>query len=190
MSSSLLSAFCLLNASHSHMPLLIRNQFFDNLAIRGGAMQVQNVSRLEVSDAIFRGNQAFEKGGGAAITKSTVDFKNSAFLWNIADDGLSTTDKLGGAMYVTGSTKILSVTLDGCNFTQNHATYGGALYLGADASIRMDTGNFVGNSAVKMGGAVRLGALSGSETSVGRANIEFSGDSHSILPCLQVPCIC
>eukprot|EP00192_Tetraselmis_astigmatica_P001689 CAMPEP_0117680528 /NCGR_PEP_ID=MMETSP0804-20121206/18410_1 /TAXON_ID=1074897 /ORGANISM="Tetraselmis astigmatica, Strain CCMP880" /LENGTH=1991 /DNA_ID=CAMNT_0005490051 /DNA_START=420 /DNA_END=6397 /DNA_ORIENTATION=- len=154
---------------------LFRCRFEANLALQGGALKVQGAARLSVTDTKFLHNIAMLKGGGADVVKAMVEFKRCEFTSNRAWDGRPNTDELGGGLHVSESTKALSVTLNGCRFTDNHATYGGGVYLGGEASLRMDDGAFLGNSAEKMGGAVRLGALASEGGVLGGATAEFSG---------------
>lgn len=157
----------------SHLPHF-RCNLTSNFALHGGAIKGLNASNLVATDCIFRTNIAKKSGGASDLSYSTADFQNCEFDRNIAYDGEASTDELGGAMHVSGAAAKLSVRLRHCSFWKNHATYGGGMSLGSAASVRIDEGKFLNNTAKKIGGAIRIGPLS--RNSPG-AYAEFAGTS-------------
>lgn len=155
--------------------------FAGNEAVLGGAINVWSggENTVKIADSTFTGNATKSHGGAVYITGSQVKT-------TIADSTFSknTSGKLGGALQLAGAgeTTITNTTFSenaagtfggainatntkvvatNVNFEGNKAVgengNGGAIFLnGTTASYTQAGGKFVGNSAKKNGGAIRV----------------------------------
>ena len=158
-----------------------KSTFAGNEAVLGGAINVWSDGKntVKITDSTFTGNATKSHGGAVYITGSQVKT-------TIADATFSknTSGKLGGALQLSdaGETTITNTTFSenaagtfggainatntkvvatNVNFERNkavgHDGHGGALFLnGKTDSYKHAGGKFVGNSAKKNGGAIRV----------------------------------
>lgn len=172
--------------------------FAGNEAVLGGAINVWSggENTVKIADSTFTGNATKSHGGAVYITGSKVKT-------TIADSTFSknTSGKLGGALQLAGAgeTTITNTTFSenaagtfggainatntevvatNVNFEGNKAVvddgHGGALFLnGKDASYTQAGGKFVGNSAKKNGGAIRV--QDGADLAL--TNVVFDGNT-------------
>lgn len=158
-----------------------KSTFAGNEAVFGGAINVwsDGENTVKIADSTFTGNATKSHGGAVYITGSQVKT-------TIADATFSknTSGKLGGALQLSdaGETTITNTTFsenaagtfggainatntqvvaENVTFEGNKAAsadgHGGALFVdGQGASYTQDGGKFVGNSAKKNGGAIRV----------------------------------
>lgn len=158
-----------------------KSTFAGNEAVLGGAINVwsNGENTVKITDSTFTGNATKSHGGAVYITGSQVKT-------TIADATFSknTSGKLGGALQLSGAGKTTitnttfsenaagtfggainatntqvvaeNVTLEG-NKAASADGHGGALFVdGQGASYTQAGGKFVGNSAKKNGGAIRV----------------------------------
>lgn len=155
-----------------------KSTFAGNEAVLGGAINVwsNGENTVKITDSTFTGNATKSHGGAVYITGSQVKT-------TIADATFSknTSGKLGGALQLSGAGK---TTITNTTFSENAAGtfggainatntqvvaenvtfegnkadgHGGALFVdGQGASYTQAGGKFVGNSAKKNGGAIRV----------------------------------
>lgn len=172
--------------------------FAGNEAVLGGAINVwsDGENTVKIADSTFTGNATKSHGGAVYITGSQVKT-------TIADSTFSknTSGKLGGALQLAGAgeTTITNTTFSenaagtfggainatntqvvakNVNFEGNKAVgddgHGGALFLnGNTASYTQAGGKFVGNSAKKNGGAIRVQ----DEADLALTNVVFDGNT-------------
>lgn len=172
--------------------------FAGNEAVLGGAINVwsDGENTVKIADSTFTGNATKSHGGAVYITGSQVKT-------TIADSTFSknTSGKLGGALQLAGAgeTTITNTTFSenaagtfggainatntqvvakNVNFEGNKAVgddgHGGALFLnGNTASYTQAGGKFVGNSAKKNGGAIRV--QDGADLAL--TNVVFDGNT-------------
>lgn len=172
--------------------------FAGNEAVLGGAINVwsDGENTVKIADSTFTGNATKSHGGAVYITGSQVKT-------TIADSTFSknTSGKLGGALQLAGAgeTTITNTTFsenaagtfgdainatntqvvaENVNFEGNKAVgddgHGGALFLnGNTASYTQAGGKFVGNSAKKNGGAIRV--QDGADLAL--TNVVFDGNT-------------
>ena len=158
------------------MLAIFESELINNTAEAGGAIYLDGVLLL-IQDSNFTNNTAAYAGGAAFLYESFGEGDNTVFKGNVATDG--------GAIKISGSTYFefddlvfeennattggaMSVQdnfvedgdglLISCNFTNNYATAGGAIYFNgtdaaADAGISFST--FTGNFALN-GGAIAI----------------------------------
>ncbi len=158
---------------------LAGSDFSQNSAVQnGGAIYIENsVGNVTFGSGDISNNTAGQDGGGIyiATSKGTVALSNIVMFSNIATQGS------GGGVYLSNlspsAAATNSLTLDGCNFSQNSAGQnGGALSLGSSSgnvSIKSTINNsttvqseFLGNSAM-FGGALYF------ESCTGNISIDF-----------------
>lgn len=143
--------------------------FAGNEAVLGGAINVwsDGENTVKIADSTFTGNATKSHGGAVYITGSQVKT-------TIADSTFSknTSGKLGGALQLAGAGE---TTITNTTFSENAAgTFGGALFLnGNTASYTQAGGKFVGNSAKKNGGAIRV--QDGADLAL--TNVVFDGNT-------------
>lgn len=155
-----------------------KSTFAGNEAVLGGAINVWSNGKntVKITDSTFTGNATKSHGGAVYITGSQVKT-------TIADATFSknTSGKQGGALQLTdaGETTITNTTFSenaagtfggainatgtkvvatNVNFERNKAVeHGGALFLDGNTDSHTQAGGkFVGNSAKKNGGAIRV----------------------------------
>lgn len=175
-----------------------KSTFAGNEAVLGGAINVWSNGKntVKITDSTFTGNATKSHGGAVYITGSQVKT-------TIADATFSknTSGKQGGALQLAGAgeTTITNTTFSenaagtfggainatntqvvakNVNFEGNKAVgddgHGGALFLnGNTASYTQAGGKFVGNSAKKNGGAIRV--QDGADLAL--TNVVFDGNT-------------
>lgn len=175
-----------------------KSTFASNEAVLGGAINVwsNGENTVKITDSTFTGNATKSHGGAVYITGSKVKT-------TIADSTFSknTSGKQGGALQLAGAgeTTITNTTFSenaagtfggainatntqivakNVNFEGNKAVgddgHGGALFLnGNTASYTQAGGKFVGNSAKKNGGAIRV--QDGADLAL--TNVVFDGNT-------------
>lgn len=175
-----------------------KSTFAGNEAVLGGAINVwsNGENTVKITDSTFTGNATKSHGGAVYITGSKVKT-------TIADSTFSknTSGKQGGALQLAGAgeTTITNTTFSenaagtfggainatntqvvakNVNFEGNKAVgddgHGGALFLnGNTASYTQAGGKFVGNSAKKNGGAIRVQ----DEADLALTNVVFDGNT-------------
>ncbi|MFT3771065.1 MAG: right-handed parallel beta-helix repeat-containing protein [Minicystis sp.] len=103
--------------------------------------------RLHDCRATIEGSTFHETGAGAvAIVGGKASIQRSTFAENHGRGS-------GGALFVHGKAE---VDIDASAFRSNAAEDGGALYVGAGATVRVANALFFDNHAKKMGGAILL----------------------------------
>ena len=128
-------------------------RFQFNTATFGGAIAHSGDTTLQITDAVFSDNIASEGGGaisdvGAPNHLTTI--QNCLFENNIAGPG---GDSTGGAIHVGGGRLNIH---SGSQFTNNQATWGGAVYSIA-ADLNISASILENNHADANGGAVWIG---------------------------------
>lgn len=155
-----------------------KSTFAGNEAVLGGAINVwsNGENTVKITDSTFTGNATKSHGGAVYITGSKVKttIADSTFSKNtsgkqggalqLTDAGETTITNttfsenaagtFGGAINATG-TKVVATNV---NFERNKAVeHGGALFLDGNTDSHTQAGGkFVGNSAKKNGGAIRV----------------------------------
>lgn len=172
-----------------------KSTFAGNEAVLGGAINVwsNGENTVKITDSTFTGNATKSHGGAVYITGSQVKT-------TIADATFSknTSGKQGGALQLAGAgeTTITNTTFSenaagtfggainatntkvvatNVNFERNKAVeHGGALFLDGNTDSHTQAGGkFVGNSAKKNGGAIRVQ----NEADLDLANVVFDGNT-------------
>ncbi|MGA2171540.1 MAG: right-handed parallel beta-helix repeat-containing protein [Sedimentisphaerales bacterium] len=119
----------------------------------GGAIYIDALCTVNISNANFGGNRA-KIGGGAIESLSDVNISDCAFSGNIADGNDDLFTGFGGAIDVyTGST--LLIDINNCSFVGNESKWGGALSSEAFTGT-LNNCFFIDNKA-EIGGALDLG---------------------------------
>lgn len=172
-----------------------KSTFAGNEAVLGGAINVwsNGENTVKITDSTFTGNATKSHGGAVYITGSKVKT-------TIADATFSknTSGKQGGALQLAGAgeTTITNTTFSenaagtfggainatntkvvatNVNFERNKAVeHGGALFLDGNTDSHTQAGGkFVGNSAKKNGGAIRVQ----NEADLDLDNVVFDGNT-------------
>ena len=135
----------------------------DNTALlNGGVIHAENGS-VRLHGSTFSHNSANQLGGAIFANNSHLELVNSVFRSNIANN-------TGGALYVLGRNMssnttnmtvnvvndLVSIIVYGCNFSNNSALRGGAVY-SYGVSLAMRSNTFASNFAKDNGGAVMIG---------------------------------
>uniref|UniRef100_UPI00388FE090 hypothetical protein n=1 Tax=Methanobrevibacter sp. TaxID=66852 RepID=UPI00388FE090 len=157
--------------------------FRKNTAQKGGALSVDHSQNLTLSNSKFISNEASLDGGAihydfslqnildnCYFENNIADGNGGAFTWILSNGNITnsrfnrnTAKNNGGAIYLNISNTSVLVerqVLTDCNFTENSAMNGGALYCNEFYRITDGTFNFIKNSAKQNGGAVYCGNLS------------------------------
>lgn len=144
--------------------------------------QTFNVKGLfNIANITFNNIQIMLKDNNALLNASNVSFSNSTAL-----ESDIFTDSCGGAIYAFGQNNTL--ILENCNFYNNYALYGGAVFA-ANADLKITDCQFINNTARFYGGAIYQiygnMTLTGSRFNENRANdggaiFVFSNNDFSI----------
>lgn len=172
-----------------------KSTFAGNEAVLGGAINVwsNGENTVKITDSTFTGNATKSHGGAVYITGSKVKttIADATFSKNtsgkqggalqLAGAGETTitnttfsenaTGTFGGAINAT-NTKVVATNV---NFERSKAVeHGGALFLDGNTDSHTQAGGkFVGNSAKKNGGAIRVQ----NEADLDLANVVFDGNT-------------
>lgn len=143
----------------------INNQ--ENSATGGGA--IYSSANLNITNSNFTNNKAAIKGGAIFTTPSkNLTISDSKFDNNKATNGTNYT--YGGAIYTNGR-----VNLTNNEFTNNNASYGGAIYFTRNDTSNITNSKFINNVAANRGGAIYNNASSTLEIK----NTVFDKNSHT-----------
>ncbi len=116
-----------------------------NQADDGGGIYVNNAS-LDISDSVVTGNQAVGYGGGVRLRHSE----------DVVLDGVVVSDNSartgGGLSFYDSDGSLIDCEVAG-NAADNN---GGGLYIGSESDLELAGGTVEGNSAVALGGGVRV----------------------------------
>jgi predicted outer membrane repeat protein len=155
---------------------IINTEFVENAARLGGAIYVgADSGNTIVNRSKFTSNHALERGGAINLHASAVHIDNGEFKYNTAIDG--------AALYAggVGTNNVVHTTLfegndaanrgggiywraaageiKGSEFTDNHATNGGGIYLnGVSENTNITNTIFRFNNATENGGAIDCNA--------------------------------
>jgi hypothetical protein len=115
------------------------------------------------NSAIYGGGIAFSSGE-SFLSDSQVQ-ENTAISW-------------GGGAYVEGAL----AHFDNVSLDSNESTYGAGLYIISDGEVELEGGSVAGNSAVNLGGGVRLasGSVTANNTDFGDGEQDNSPDDLAI----------
>lgn len=144
-----------------------KSTFAGNEAVLGGAINVwsNGENTVKITDSTFTGNATKSHGGALQLAGAgETTITNTTFSENAA--GI-----FGGAINAT-NTKVVATNV---NFERNKAVeHGGALFLDGNTDSHTQAGGkFVGNSAKKNGGAIRVQ----NEADLDLANVVFDGNT-------------
>jgi hypothetical protein len=133
-------------------------QFIRNTATSGGGAiaLVFAIVGLTVENVLFEDNQSERDGGAVDVESgcSGINFRRCRFQSNAAAIGG------GAASFIVGNGQpgVLSASasaiLTMCNFTDNQAQYGGALYLDRENNVELYDSDVTANVAAQAGGAI------------------------------------
>jgi hypothetical protein len=114
----------------------------------GGAMSLQSVHDIKISNTDINHNVARYDGGGINIVNSNISMKNNKMLFNKSE-------RAGGGIYASHNCRI---SIEGCEFINNESGYGGGIELCIDGSSSINKSIFTSNHNRYKGhgGAIRL----------------------------------
>jgi predicted outer membrane repeat protein len=123
---------------------------------RGGAVRGENAalsfSGCQISN---NGTRAYGSGGAIYLHEGSLSMTDCEIAVNkISQDGFS---NYGGAIYLSstvGDGNLLDASLTRCQFSENLATYGGAIYADGADSLAVDSCLFKDNEGWHSGGAI------------------------------------
>ena len=147
-------------------------KFLNNESIgqAGGAIFVAAGAKdISVANAHFENNTAGYHGGAISAHDgkyTSLTVRNSTFTNNQSGKN-STANAYGGAICTYAA-----ATVEGCTFTGNAATHGGAISGGNGAVIGISGCSFTGNTSTQTGGAVNGAA----EATLNITNSTFTGN--------------
>ena len=167
----------------------------------GGAIYMNSATQATVTDCVFMNNSNPNNLGGAITVRGTapvLTISGSSFSQNSAKDGgaisafetttLSVSDTtftgnsatgVGGAIQSGRSgntTDNVNLTLNGCAFTSNTGTNGGAVHLYGTGSLTATNTDFASNAGTGNGGAI-YSYVDGATENVTLTDVTFDGNS-------------
>eukprot|EP00210_Caulerpa_lentillifera_P003990 g3806.t2 len=148
--------------------------FIGNTGQYGGGVFVSTSGLFECTRCVIDGSVARSFGGAiAAYLQASFVLIDSEIINNTGSQGgaIRMEDQVNGVISKTNFRNNTSVgdggainqwtkttlAITNCNFTDNSAKIGGALYLGGQGSLRISRANFTGNECVRFGAAVFVG---------------------------------
>ena len=148
----------------------------------GGGLHVTFDADVTVTDSIVTDNTAGQEGGGLWNSATgTMTVTGTSFTGNsaLADDGDDTnTDQGGGAVFNLGTLTVADSTFTDNAADQNLGNGGAIMNIGGNADATVDRSVFLGNSAVRAGGAIENagGALTVTDSAFGVDANDGDGD--------------
>ena len=182
--------------------------FKNNLAIQGGAIYADSItSLLTISDSAFTENQANVTNlGGAIYSTAAFDITNTQFVKNKAGGGgaiyarkmyPNTNGAITASTFneneTTGADAIakggalaienLPVTISSSRWQSNRTVSGGAIFVGAEAQLSLDTSTLTGNHALYGGALFNKGEAGASQVTLSNNDAMFGGaiDNYGVL---------
>lgn len=139
----------------------------------GGAICARGTVSLTINGSEFNGNRSKAAGGAIYIFETA-----NAVITDTEFNGNASTNNTGGAIQLgrSDNSDAATLTLNGCTFTSNSATNGGALALYGKVSLTAVDTDFISNSATNLGGAVYL-YLDGTDATF--TNCRFEGNTST-----------
>ncbi|WP_407377399.1 right-handed parallel beta-helix repeat-containing protein, partial [Methanobrevibacter sp.] len=140
-----------MSVRYSQKVNVTNSKFNSNSAgFNGGAIYYDFALQNILDNCDFENNAAPQDGGAITWILSNGNITNNRFKRNSANGN-------GGAIYADVSNTAVMIEhqiLTDCNFTENSAKNGGALYCGGSYRVTDGTLNFIKNTAEENGGAV------------------------------------
>ena len=181
--------------SLTSLTMITNTNFTDNKAMTGGAIH-GTTSNLTITNSNFNNNKANSTtGGGAIYSSGNLNITNNNFTDNTAtlkggaifitpNKNLTISDSkfdnnkainetnytYGGAIYTNARTNITNT-----EFTNNNASYGGAIYFTRNDTSNITNSKFTNNIAANRGGAIYNNASS----TLDITNTIFDKNSHT-----------
>ena len=120
----------------------------------GGAIEIEHNSYVEVKDTVFTRNSS-SANGGAILTWSEISVSGCTFGGENTDtETLGNTALAGGAIYTAEDMTVTDTDFIGNTATRNASNYGGgAVFSNSAKTFIFNSCDFIGNHAVKWGGA-------------------------------------
>lgn len=188
-------------AIHTNGKLDITDSTFkNNTAIEGGAIYSDSfTSLLTITNSAFTENQANATNlGGAIYSAAAFDITNTQFNKNKAGSGgamyarktyPNTLGAITGSAFnenkTTGANTFaksgavvidnLPVTISTSQFQNNRGVSGGALYVGAEGQLSLETSALTGNHALYAGGLYNKGETGVSQVTMSNNDAMFGG---------------
>lgn len=158
---------------------ITNSTFKNNLAIQGGAIYADSAtSLLTISNSAFTENQAnVTHLGGAIYSSAAFDISNTQFKKNKAGSGgaiyarklypntngaitastFSENETTGADNFAKGGALVienLPVTISSSQLQSNRTVTGGAMYVGVEGQLSLETSTLTNNHALYYGGAL------------------------------------
>ncbi len=188
-------------AIHTNGKLDITNSTFkNNVAIEGGAIYADSITPLlTISNSAFTGNQANVTNlGGAIYSTAAFDITNTQFIKNKAGSGgaifarklypntngtitgstFKENETTGADNFAKGGALVienLPVTISSSQLQSNRTVSGGAIYVGAEAQLSLDTSTLTGNHALYGGVLFNKGEAGASQVTLSNNDAMFGG---------------
>lgn len=103
-----------------------------------GAIRIEK-NHLTIINSNFTDNSASLRGGVIYFREGNFTLENCSFSGNtIGSYG-------GGAVYTSPETNQIKINIIGSSFDDNHATYGGAVYVNTGRNVNLINSNFTAN---------------------------------------------
>lgn len=133
---------------------------------RGGALYVTDVTNLTIEDSTFTNNYSYGVASGLQVANSDVNVV--ATLNNLTFDsngdgapfGFAGRSQEAGAMWIinfNSGVTTLDMTINDSTFTNNTATFGGALLLRQGVNVTVNDSKLTGNTSNRGGAIYSLG---------------------------------
>ncbi|WP_303235655.1 beta strand repeat-containing protein [Methanosphaera cuniculi] len=181
--------------SLNSLTIITNTNFTDNKAMTGGAIYA-TINNLTITNSNFNNNKANSTtSGGAVYSSGNLNITNNNFTDNTAtlkggaifitpNKNLTISDSkfnnnkainetnytYGGAIYTSAHTNITNT-----EFTNNNASYGGAIYFTRNDTSNITNSKFTNNIAANRGGAIYNNASS----TLDITNTIFDKNSHT-----------
>ena len=132
----------------------------------GAGVLVQNSCIFTMNDGTITGNKAFSYGGGVYVVDATFEMNDGTITGNTAKNNGG-----GGVCLSRGK-----MTMKGGNITENHAQYGGGIYLSNSSKFDRTAGDLYFNTAEQYGDDVALQRIYNGDLALGTIDTDWTVD--------------
>ncbi len=128
---------------------IIASTVIGNGADMGGAIYIESLDSLTISESTLADNGATLLHGGGVFGNGDITVRRSTFLANVTNPN----NGWGGAIGTAGNS-IGQLTAVNSTFSGNSAAHGGAIHIAANVTADLANNTFIGNTSTVVAGTI------------------------------------